>query len=70
MQMLYKHCAKQGILCFFLTLQDFVENYEKRIDIFPLASLKTDSEDTGKMSKNLGAQSEVNPTAPYRKEKK
>lgn len=70
MQMLYKHCAKRRILCFFLISQDFVENYKKRNDIFSLVSLKTDSEDTGKMSKNLGAQSEVNPTAPYRKEKK
>ena len=70
MQMLYKHCAKQRILCFFLTLQDFVDNYEKRIDIFPLASLKSDSEATVKMSKKIRAQSEVHPAAPYRKEKK
>lgn len=64
MQMLYKHCAKRRILCFFLISQDFVENYEKRRDIFPLASLKSDSEATVKMSKIIRAQSEVHPAAP------
>lgn len=69
MQMLYKHCAKQRILCFFLISQDFVENYEKRIDIFPLASPRTDSEATVKVSKIIRAQSEVHPTAPNPREK-
>ena len=64
MQMLYKHCAKRRILCFFLISQDFVENYENRIDIFSLASLKSDSESTEEMSKNKWAQSEVHPAAP------
>ena len=51
MQMLYKHCAKQRILGFFLFFQDFAENYKKRIDTFPLTSLKSDSEATVKVSK-------------------
>ncbi len=64
MQMLYKHCAKQRILLFFLLFQDFAAKNEKRIDIFSLASLKSDSETTEEMSKNNWAQSEVHPAAP------
>ena len=64
MQMLYKRCAKQRIFCFFLFFQDFVEKCKKRIDIFPLASLRTDSEATVKVSKIIRAQSEVHPAAP------
>ena len=51
MQMLYNRCAKQRILCFFLILQDYIENLENRIDTFPLVSLNIDSEATGKVSK-------------------
>ena len=64
MQMLYNRCAKQRILCFFLILRDYIENFENRIDTFPLTSLNIDSEATGKVSKYFWAHPEVFPAAP------